>query len=123
MDPLVSIIIPARNDAQALRLTLDYLERLRGIEAAEIIVAAAGDTKATEDVVAGRARYFMACAFHARGSYERRCRRGYRGCLFLSARGLVSAAERPRRRSNASCEITRFWGELSNTVLQKRCGV
>ena len=58
MDPLVSIIIPARNDAQALRLTLDYLERLRGIEAAEIIVAAAGDTKATEDAVAGRAQLF-----------------------------------------------------------------
>ena len=55
MDPLVSIIIHARNDAQALRLTLDYLERLRGIETAEIIVAAAGDTKATEDAVAGRA--------------------------------------------------------------------
>src|SRR5678815_181751 len=54
MDPLVSIIIPARNDARALRLTLDYLECLRGIEAAEIIVAAAGDTKATEDAVAGR---------------------------------------------------------------------
>ena len=55
MDPLVSIIIPARNDAQALRLTLYYLERLHGIETAEIIVAAAGDTKATEDAVAGRA--------------------------------------------------------------------
>ena len=55
MDPLVSIIIHARNDAQALRLTLDYLERLRGIETAEIIVAAAGDTEATEDAVAGRA--------------------------------------------------------------------
>jgi hypothetical protein len=40
MDPLVSIIIPARNDAAALRLTLDYLKRLRGIERAEIIVAA-----------------------------------------------------------------------------------
>jgi glycosyltransferase involved in cell wall biosynthesis len=45
MDPLVSIIIPARNDAKALRLTLDYLEYLRDIDAAEIIVAAAGDTK------------------------------------------------------------------------------
>src|SRR4029434_1910703 len=55
MDPLVSIIIPARTDAQSLRLTLDYLERLHGIETAEIIVAAAGDTKATEDAVAGRA--------------------------------------------------------------------
>ena len=53
MDPLVSIIIPARNDAQALRLTLDYLERLHGIETAEIIVAAAGDTKATEDLWLG----------------------------------------------------------------------
>jgi glycosyltransferase involved in cell wall biosynthesis len=55
MDPLVSIIIPARNDAKALRLTLDYLEYLRDIDAAEIIVAAAGDTKGAEDAVAGRA--------------------------------------------------------------------
>jgi hypothetical protein len=31
------------------------LERLQGIETAEIVVAAAGDTKATEDAVAGRA--------------------------------------------------------------------
>jgi glycosyltransferase involved in cell wall biosynthesis len=56
MDPLVSIIIPARNDADALRLTIDYLRYLRGIETTEIIVAASGDTKAIEDAVAGRAR-------------------------------------------------------------------
>jgi hypothetical protein len=56
MDPLVSIIIPARNDAAALRLTLDYLKRLRGIEWAETIVAASGDTKAIEEAVAGRGR-------------------------------------------------------------------
>jgi rSAM/selenodomain-associated transferase 2 len=56
MDPLVSIIIPTRNDAQALRLTLDYLKCLRGIETAEIIVAASGDKKATEATAAGRAR-------------------------------------------------------------------
>src|SRR5262245_6973546 len=56
MNPLVSIIIPARNDAPALRLTLDYLERLRAIETAEIIVAASGDTKAIEEGVARRAR-------------------------------------------------------------------
>lgn len=56
MDPLVSIIIPARNDADALRLTIDYLRCLRGIETTEIIVAASGDTKAIEDAVAGRAR-------------------------------------------------------------------
>jgi glycosyltransferase involved in cell wall biosynthesis len=55
MDSLVSIIIPARNDAKALRLTLDYLTCLRGIETAEIIVAASGDTEETEDAVAGRA--------------------------------------------------------------------
>jgi hypothetical protein len=46
MDPPLSIIIPERNDARALRLTLDYLERLRGIETAEIIGAASGDTEA-----------------------------------------------------------------------------
>ena len=56
MDSLISIIIPARNDAQALGLTLDYLTRLHGIETAEIIVAASGDVKATEQAVAGRAR-------------------------------------------------------------------
>ncbi len=56
MDPSISIIIPARNDAQALRFTLDHLERLGGIETAEIIVAASGGIKATEDAVAGRAR-------------------------------------------------------------------
>lgn len=55
-DPRLSIIIPVRNDAEALRLTLDYLKCLRGIEAAEIIVAASGDRKETEEAVAGRAR-------------------------------------------------------------------
>ena len=34
MDLRVSMIMPARNDAKALRLTLDHLERLRGIETA-----------------------------------------------------------------------------------------
>ena len=56
MNAAVSIIIPARNDAKALRLTLDHLERLPGIETAEIIVAASGDTEETEAVVGGRAR-------------------------------------------------------------------
>ena len=56
MDSLISIIIPARNDAAALRHTLDSLKCLRGIETAEIIVAASGGAKATEEVVAGRAR-------------------------------------------------------------------
>jgi len=56
MDPLISIIIPARNDAEPLRLTLDHLERLHGSETAEIIVAASGDRQATADAVAGRAR-------------------------------------------------------------------
>jgi glycosyltransferase involved in cell wall biosynthesis len=55
MDPRISIIIPARNDAKALRLTFDCLERLRGIETAEIIVAASGDKKEIEGAVAGRA--------------------------------------------------------------------
>jgi rSAM/selenodomain-associated transferase 2 len=55
MDPSISIIIPARNDAKALCLTLDHLERLQAIETAEIIVAGSGDTKETEEAVAGRA--------------------------------------------------------------------
>src|SRR5919112_4364265 len=56
MHPAVSIIIPARNDAEALRLTLDHLERLPGIQDAEIIVAASGDREATESAVAFRAK-------------------------------------------------------------------
>lgn len=56
MNPPVSIIIPARNDAKALRLTLDHLQRLYGIETAETIVAAAGEKQETENASAGRAR-------------------------------------------------------------------
>jgi rSAM/selenodomain-associated transferase 2 len=56
MTARVSIVIPARNDAKALRLTLDHLQRLGGIEAAEIIVAASGDAEETEAAVARRAR-------------------------------------------------------------------
>jgi rSAM/selenodomain-associated transferase 2 len=56
MNPTVSIVIPARNDAKALRLTLDHLQRLRGIQTAEIIIAASGERKETENAVAGRAR-------------------------------------------------------------------
>ena len=55
MSPRVSIVIPARSDAQALHLALDHLERLRRIEAAEIIVAASGEKTQTENAVGGRA--------------------------------------------------------------------
>jgi rSAM/selenodomain-associated transferase 2 len=56
MDSWISIIIPARNDAKALRRTLDHLQRLRGLEPAEIIVAASGDKDETVGAVAGRGR-------------------------------------------------------------------
>jgi rSAM/selenodomain-associated transferase 2 len=55
MDRWISIIIPVRNDAKALRLTLDLLQRLRGIETAEIIVAASGEKEETENAVGERA--------------------------------------------------------------------
>jgi rSAM/selenodomain-associated transferase 2 len=54
--PLISIIIPVRNDAAALGRTLDSLMCLEGLETAEVIVAAAGDRQGTEQAVAGRAR-------------------------------------------------------------------
>jgi rSAM/selenodomain-associated transferase 2 len=54
--PHISIIIPVRNDAEALTSTLDHLGRLPGMERAEVMVAAAGDRHGTEDVVAGRAQ-------------------------------------------------------------------
>jgi rSAM/selenodomain-associated transferase 2 len=55
MTPL-SIILPVRNDAEALARTLEHLVRLPGIETAELIVAACGDPVATQRAVAGRAR-------------------------------------------------------------------
>ena len=42
MIPRCSIIIPARDDAEALGRTLEHLGDLVGIHLAEIIVAAAG---------------------------------------------------------------------------------
>jgi rSAM/selenodomain-associated transferase 2 len=53
--PQVSVIIPVRNDAEALARTLDHLCQLPGMDAAEVIVAAAGDRAGTECAVAGRA--------------------------------------------------------------------
>src|SRR5438445_7212929 len=54
--PRVSIVIPARNDADALARTLDHLGGLEGIAASEVIVAASGDPEATARAAAGRAR-------------------------------------------------------------------
>ncbi len=56
MHQSLSIIIPTRNDAAALRRTLDHLDRLIGIHDVEVIVAAFGDPVGTEAAVAGRAR-------------------------------------------------------------------
>ena len=56
MPPALSIVVPARNDADALGRTLAHLQRLRGIDDGEIIVAAAGDRAGTERAAAGRAR-------------------------------------------------------------------
>jgi rSAM/selenodomain-associated transferase 2 len=52
----ISLVIPARNDAEALGRTLDHLDTLRGRETLEVIVAAAGALDAVERAVAGRAR-------------------------------------------------------------------
>ena len=54
--PLISIIIPARNDAKAVGLTLDYLQQLNGIADVEILIGASGRAEETERAVAGRAR-------------------------------------------------------------------
>jgi glycosyltransferase involved in cell wall biosynthesis len=56
MLPLVSVIIPARNDAAALALTLDRLERLPHYASSEILVAASGQVEETQRAVAGRGR-------------------------------------------------------------------
>ena len=54
--PHISIIIPVRNDAEALSRTLDHLDRIAGIDSAEVLVAAAGDRQGTALAVAGRAQ-------------------------------------------------------------------
>ena len=56
MGPPISVIIPARNDAVALRHTLDHLQQLTGIGGVEVLVAASGDMRLTEQAVAGRAQ-------------------------------------------------------------------
>jgi rSAM/selenodomain-associated transferase 2 len=52
----ISLIIPARNDAEALARTLDHLDTLAGRDAIEVIVAAAGLADDTRRAVGGRAR-------------------------------------------------------------------
>lgn len=56
MGPLISIIIPARNDAVALQHTLEHLQQLTGIADVEILVAAYGNLASTERAIAGRAQ-------------------------------------------------------------------
>lgn len=54
--PRFSIVIPVRNDAAALGRTLDCLEAVVGMDRAEVIVAASGDSPGTERAIAGRAQ-------------------------------------------------------------------
>jgi glycosyltransferase involved in cell wall biosynthesis len=56
MLPLVSVIIPARNDAAALALTLNHLERLPEYASSEILIAACGEVEEIQRAVAGRGR-------------------------------------------------------------------
>lgn len=56
MTPSVSIVIPARNDAEALARLLDHLDGAQEIAGSEIVVAASGDPAGTERAAAGRAR-------------------------------------------------------------------
>lgn len=51
----LSIVIPTRNDAEALGATLDHLDYVDRREHVEVIVAASGDRLSTEIAVAGRA--------------------------------------------------------------------
>jgi rSAM/selenodomain-associated transferase 2 len=54
MNPRISIIIPARNDAAALARTVEWLRNLPGIREAELIVSASGDPFGTFQAVRGR---------------------------------------------------------------------
>ncbi len=52
MCALISIIIPARNDAVALQHTLEHLQQLTGVADVEILVAASGNLRSTESDLA-----------------------------------------------------------------------
>ncbi len=56
MAPWLSIVIPSRNDAEALARTLEALERLDDRGRAEIVVAASGDPDGTTRAAGGRVR-------------------------------------------------------------------
>ena len=56
MPPELSIVIPARNDADALSRTLEHLAGLPGMDAVEVIVSASGDREGTARVVDEAAR-------------------------------------------------------------------
>jgi rSAM/selenodomain-associated transferase 2 len=57
--PRLSIVIPVRNDAEALARTLDHLARVCPGLATEIVVAAAGEVEATARAVGCRARLLV----------------------------------------------------------------
>jgi hypothetical protein len=53
---VISLIIPARNDSEALARTLDHLDTVAGRNAIEVIVAVAGPQGDARRAIAGRAR-------------------------------------------------------------------
>jgi rSAM/selenodomain-associated transferase 2 len=59
--PHFSIIIPVRNDAEALARTLDYLCTVPGMDGVEVIVAAGGDREGTARAVAERGQLLYPC--------------------------------------------------------------
>ncbi|MGH7335516.1 MAG: TIGR04283 family arsenosugar biosynthesis glycosyltransferase [Candidatus Rokuibacteriota bacterium] len=59
LEGMISIVIPVRNDAEALRRSLDHLDKLQGREHIEVIVAAADAGADTELAIDGRARLLV----------------------------------------------------------------
>ncbi len=56
---MISIVIPVRNDAEALRRSLDHLDELQGREDLEVIVAATDAGADTVSAIHGRARLLV----------------------------------------------------------------
>ena len=56
---MISIVIPVRNDAEALRRSLDHLDELQGREDLEVIVAATEAGAGTVSAIHGRARLLV----------------------------------------------------------------
>jgi len=121
MCPLISIIIPARNDAAALQHTLQQLQQLTGIGGVEILVAASGDRRSTEQAVAGRARLLWP-AGSSRSALMNSAADIARGEILFFSMPTLFLHAMPWCKSNRCYEIRKFSAARLSTAFSKPAG-